>query len=103
MAFTPTSLGADTSGAWSVYFDGSDVNLSSADLDALWVDGSGNLFLSLGDDANIFGLNVSDEDVIAFQASSLGEETDGIFASTLFFDGSKVGIEDDVFGFSRLG
>jgi hypothetical protein len=40
LAFTPTQLGATTSGTWSLYFDGSDVDLSNTldeDVNGVWV------------------------------------------------------------------
>ena len=49
LAFTPTALGATTSGAWAMYFDGSDVGLSSTsneDVNGVWVDGGGRFFLT---------------------------------------------------------
>jgi hypothetical protein len=100
LAFTPTSLGANTAGAWSVYFDGSDVNLGFADLDAIAVDRAGNIYLSIGDDGTVSGLAVRDEDIFIFQPTLLGEKTLGNFASVVAFDGSLWGIDDDVFGFA---
>ncbi len=39
-----------TSGAWTAYFDGSDVGLTREDIDGLWVDAAnGDLYLSVLD------------------------------------------------------
>ncbi len=48
MLFNPTSLGSNTKGTWSMYFDGSDVALSGTTekLGALASDASGNLYLA---------------------------------------------------------
>lgn len=100
LSFQPTSLGSNTAGEWSIYFDGSDVDLSSADLDAVSLDSVGNIYLSIGDDATVSGLRVSDEDIFIFQPTSLGDATTGSFRSSLAFDGSLFGISDDVFGFA---
>ena len=40
LAFVPTQLGATTSGTWSLYFDGSDVELSNTsneDVNGVWL------------------------------------------------------------------
>ena len=48
IAFAPETLGDDTSGTWSLYFDGSDVALASGqeNVDAAAVDGAGSIDLS---------------------------------------------------------
>ena len=94
--FTPTSIGATTSGTFSLFFDGSDVgfSLKKSNVDAISFTPDGRLVISL--DSN-FELNVSgggtlagmDEDLIVFNATSLGSSTAGDFE--LYFDGSETG------------
>jgi cytochrome c peroxidase len=91
--FHPTSLGASTAGTFNFYFDGSDVGLTttSENIDAISLDASGNLLLSLGGAGAATGLNgIQDEDVVRFTATSLGSITTGSFS--MFFKGSNVGL-----------
>ena len=94
--FDPTSLGTDTSGSWSWYFDGSDVGLtrSGEGIDAVALDPAGRLVLSTEGRSSVPGssgrLVTQDEDLIVFDHSSLGSHTAGTFS--LHFDGSDVGL-----------
>jgi subtilisin family serine protease len=91
--FTPSSLGNTTAGVFTFYFDGSDVGLTTdaEDVDAIALDSSGNLLLSLAGAGSVNGLSgVQDEDLIRFTATSLGATTAGSFS--LYFDGSDVGL-----------
>ncbi len=101
LAFTPTSLGATTAGTWAMYFDGSDVGLSSSsdeDVDAVAVDASGKIYLSTIGNFSVTGRSGADEDVFVFTPTSLGGTTTGTYSSTLFFDGSVYGVTGDIFG-----
>ncbi|MCA9921542.1 MAG: hypothetical protein KC421_04175, partial [Anaerolineales bacterium] len=94
LAFTPTSLGDDTSGAWELYFDGGDVGLSNQQqesVNGLWVDASNNeLYLTtIGSffiDPNFYG---NGHDIFTCEASSLGDTTSCIFNS--FWQGTDYG------------
>lgn len=88
--FVPTSLGVNTSGTFSLYFDGSDVGLTTGneDIDALSVDGAGNLILSTAGSFSVEGVKGRDEDLLKFIPTSLGANTAGRWE--LFFDGSTV-------------
>jgi hypothetical protein len=100
LVFTPTSLGSNTAGTWALYFDGSDVGLSSSDedLDAVAVDATGRIYLSTTGSFSVTGLSGADEDVFVFTPSSLGGTTAGTFGPGLFFDGSLYGLSgNDVF------
>ena len=91
--FTPTSLGANTAGTWSFYFDGSDVGLttSSEDVDAITILPSGAIGISTLGDPTVTGLaSLADEDIIAFTPTALGSVTAGNWAE--YFDGSDVGL-----------
>jgi hypothetical protein len=94
IAFTPTSLGATTSGSWSLYFDGSDVGLSnsSEDIIGLWVAANGNLYLTTTGNFSVTGVSGANEDVFVFQPSSLGANTSGAYQSSLYLDGSAFGL-----------
>ena len=105
VVFTPTSLGPNTAGSFSLLFDGSDVGLStnSEDIDAISVDTFGRLLISTRGNANVPGAtgNVTgrDEDLFAFNAFSFGSTTIGHFE--LVFDGSDVGLlqgSEDLWG-----
>ncbi len=102
VAFTPVSLGSTTSGAWAVYFDGSDVGLtrSGEDVDGVAVadDATGSIYLSTVGRFSVSGLTGADEDVFVFTPSSTGSATSGSYASSLFFDGSLYGLRgNDLF------
>lgn len=90
--FTPTQLGNTTSGGFSLYFDGSDVGLTTAneDIDAIALDAGGNLVLSTLGSFSLPGLSGADEDLIRFAATSLGSTTSGSW--TLLLDGSDVAL-----------
>jgi hypothetical protein len=98
MAFTPTALGATTAGSWSLYFDGSDVALTSndsEDITALYVgETSGNptLFFSTLGNFFVTGVSGANEDVFAFNPTSLGSTTSGTFGPGLAFGGSSYGL-----------
>jgi endonuclease I/fibronectin type 3 domain-containing protein len=91
--FTPSSLGANTAGAWTFYFDGSDVGLTTTaeDIDALSISSSGQLVISTLDAPSVTGLSsLQDEDLIAFTPGTLGSATTGSWS--YYFDGSDVGL-----------
>jgi predicted outer membrane repeat protein len=95
LRFDATSLGSTTSGAWSLYFDGSDVGLSatSESIDSLTLLPDGRLLISTTGDPSVPGLTTGrDEDVLAFRPTALGSSTSGTWS--LYFDGSDVGLGD---------
>jgi len=104
--FTPTQLGADTQGTFSLFFDGSDVGLTTTAerIDALGMDGPRLLISTVGSGSvplpGSGKLAFADEDVIAFTPTSTGATTLGAWAA--FFDGSAAvpGLgPEDVSGF----
>jgi hypothetical protein len=100
LAFTPTSLGYHTAGSFSLYFDGSDVGLtsSSEDINGAWLDGStGQLYLTTIDHFTVPGLSGERNDVFIFTPTSLGNNTSGSFGPGLYFDGDANG-----FGSERI-
>ena len=93
IAFTPTSMGIDTSGSWALYFDGSDValnNASSEDVNGVWVDtASGDVYLTTVGTFAVAGVTGTGSDIFLFTPTSLGATTAGGFA--MFWDGSAYG------------
>jgi hypothetical protein len=94
LAFTPTALGSTTSGTYAMYFDGSDVGISTSNenVDAAAVDAAGHLYLSTTGNFNATGVSGADEDVFVFTPTTLGASTSGTFTTTLYFDGSAFGL-----------
>jgi subtilisin family serine protease len=93
LRFEPTSLGSTTAGTWSLYFDGSDVGLSSnsEDVDAVALAPDGRLVISTSGNPSVTGLSsLGDEDLIIFTATSLGSTTAGTWGYHV--DGSDVSL-----------
>jgi hypothetical protein len=100
LLFTPSSLGAITSGTYTMYFDGSDVGLtnSNENIDAAAVDSLGRIFLSTAGNFSVAGASGADEDVVVFTPTTLGTSTSGTYSPSLYFDGSAFGLgSNDVF------
>jgi hypothetical protein len=94
LRFTPTSLGANTAGTYSMYFDGSDVGLTTnnEDIDGITLDSTGALVISTIGAMSANGASGADTDLFRFAATSLGTNTAGTFS--VYFDGSDVGLSD---------
>lgn len=90
--FIPTSLGSTTAGSFVFYFDGSDVSLTTdnEDVDAIAVNGAGQLILSTVGNFTVTGASGADADLLVFTPTSLGSVTAGTWA--MYFDGSDVGL-----------
>ncbi len=90
--FDATSLGTTTSGTFSVYFDGSDVGLttSSEDVDAFETLANGTLVFSTAGAVSVPSVSAGDEDLLVFTPGSLGPTTSGTWG--MYFDGSDVGL-----------
>ncbi len=96
LAFTPTSLGADTSGTWAIWFDGSDVGLNNSadeDVDAAAVAPNGDIYLSTLGNFGVDGVSGEDEDIFVCTPSSLGTTTRCSFS--LYFDGTANGLDGE--------
>lgn len=96
--FVASSLGANTSGSFGFFIDGSDIGLSnssSEDVDAVHI-GAGNTpdYLSTLGTFSVSGLSGDDEDVFIFLPTSLGTSTAGSFQG--LFDGSAEGMPTNV-------
>ena len=92
--FNPTSLGDTTSGSWELYFDGSDVDLSSSaeKIDSLALKSDGTLLISTYGKASVKNSGQTviamDEDLLAFAPTSTGTNTSGVWSLEL--DGSTI-------------
>ncbi len=96
--FTPTSLGASTSGAWSLYFDGSDVGLgelSTEDVTGAWVNGAtGDLYLTTLGTFSVPGVSGDGADIFICTPGTLGPSTSCTFSP--FWDGSANGFGGEI-------
>jgi len=88
LAFTPSS------GSWAMYFDGTDVGLTTSgeDVDGVALALNGDIHLSSAALFSVTGVSGADEDVFRFTPTTLGANTAGTFSSTLTFDGSVLGL-----------
>ena len=78
---------------WAMYFDGTDVELttSSEDVDGVALAG-GNIYLSTSGNFSVTNIAGADEDVFVFAPTTLGSNTTGTYSSALYFDGSLLGL-----------
>ncbi|MEZ4661244.1 MAG: hypothetical protein R2911_27155 [Caldilineaceae bacterium] len=91
--FIPSSLGeGTTAGTFELFFDGSMVDLTSSgeDIDAIDFSPEGQLLISTNGTARVSGLEVKDEDLLAFAATGFGANTSGTWS--LYFDGSELNL-----------
>jgi hypothetical protein len=90
LRFEPNSLGEETDGSWSLYFDGSDVDLKTPQesISALTVLGDGRIVISTDGPFKAGSLNAKSRDLVVFTPTSLGENTAGSWE--IYFDGSDV-------------
>lgn len=76
--------------SWSMFFDGSDVGVGSLDLLAFSIVDADTLLLSFNSAITLGGLVINPQDIVRFDATSLGSTTAGTFS--MYFDGSDVGL-----------
>lgn len=96
LSFSPDSLGAVTSGTWSLYFDGSDVGITPAtNVDGISVATNGHIYLTTAENFSLSGQSIADEDVFQCTPVSLGASTSCNFASAVYFDGGDWGLAAD--------
>ncbi len=90
--FDEDILAYDTaSGEWSLYFDGSQLGLSAADVNAFHVRDDGSILLSFDGAVTIPDLGrIDDSDIVLFTPTAHGGSTAGSFA--WYVDGSDVGL-----------
>lgn len=75
---------------WRLFFDGSDVGTSAVDLSAFSILDSDSILMSFSTAVTLNGIAVAPQDVVRFDATSLGDTTAGTFS--MYFDGSDVGL-----------
>lgn len=91
--FTPTSVGKNTAGTFSLYLDGSDVGLTTGgeDITAVYEAANGDLIISTVGNNKVGSLGLSgDEDLLRF-SGSYGPNSTGSWS--LYFDGSDVDMQ----------
>ena len=77
--------------SWAMYFDGSDVGLSSRNIRDFHIDRDGSILFSLNSSLTITGVGkVEKHDIVKFTPISTGNTTAGSFE--LYLDGSDVGL-----------
>jgi len=94
LIFTATSFGTVTAGSFQMYFDGSDVGLSttsSEDVDAADLTSAGTILLSTVGNFSVSGASGTSQDIFEFFPTTLGSTTTGTYS--LFLDLSTVGID----------
>jgi len=90
--FSPTSLGNNTAGSFTLFFKGATVGLTtgSEDIDAIAYTADEKLLISTYGTAQVGALRARDEDLLLFTPTTLGANTAGSWS--IFFDGSAVGL-----------
>ena len=91
--FDATSLGVNTAGTFSLYFNGIDVGFdaTSENIDALDILLDGRILISTTGNPTVPGLSgLADEDILAFTPATLGTTTSGTWA--WYFDGSDLAL-----------
>jgi len=76
---------------WSQYFDGSDVGVGGSDLVAFSIVDSDTLLMSFTTALTLNGIPVTPQDVVQFDATSLGSVTAGTFS--MYLHGADVGLD----------
>jgi hypothetical protein len=102
LLFTPTTLGVDTTGSWSMLFDGSDMSLNNSggeDLSAVSFDAAGDLWFSTVGNFSSGAVSGSDEDLVRF-SGSLGPSTSGTLTVELRLGLVGIDASEDVDGLS---
>ena len=97
LAFTPSSLGVNTSGSWAMYFDGSDVGLSNAsseDTNGVNVGLNGDIYLTTIGAFSVSGASGTGSDVFVCNPISLGTTTSCSFS--FYWNGAAFGFGSEV-------
>ena len=106
LKFSPSSLGNNTSGSWSVYLDGSDVGLASSgdeDIKGVWVDeANGDIYLTTLGNFGVSGVSGDSSDVFICHAPTLGIRS-GCGSFSKFWDGSSNGFYGEVVDALHVG
>ncbi len=94
--FVPSALGATTTGSWSLYFDASDVGLTTTTEDVVgaWVASNGDIYLTALGAFAVTGASGDGADIFRCVPGSLGSTTTCTFS--LYWDGSANGYTGEV-------
>jgi len=102
VSFFPTTLGSETEGAWTTFFDGSDVGYSQSsqeDVDGFSMTEDQSVLLSTVGMALLDGASGDDEDLFLF-SGSFGSSTSGSTTLALALSSVGIDISEDVDGVS---
>lgn len=96
LALDGGTFGDDTSGTWSLYFDGEDVELtdSTEDISGVWVDANGDIYLSTSGIFSVTGAAGDGADIFVCTPGSLGTTTSCTY--TLFWAGLSYGFAGEI-------
>lgn len=89
LKFAATELGTNTTGTWSLFFEGSDVGLGGEDIRDFWVDSSNNIYFTLLNEFEPVG---DQYDLYLCVPGSLGSTTTCTGGISQYWDGSADGI-----------
>ncbi|MBP6016419.1 MAG: VCBS repeat-containing protein [Candidatus Promineofilum sp.] len=94
LLFIPTSIGANTAGQFSLYFDGSNVGLTTngEDINALTETDDGRLIMSTVGKVTVPGLTASKWDLLLFDPDANGYGTDTAGVWSFYVKGSSIGL-----------
>lgn len=86
----------DTTGlipAWTVYFDGSDVGLTTEDenVNGAWIDETGLIFLTTTDSFDVTAISGDGSDIFICDPGIIGSNTTCTYSTPLFWNGSAHG------------
>jgi Tol biopolymer transport system component len=76
---------------WGLFFDGSDVGVGSSDLFGFSILDSDSILLAFSSAVTVNGISVTPQDIVRFDATSLGTTTTGAFS--MYLDGSDAGLD----------
>jgi hypothetical protein len=90
-------FGDATSGTWSLYFDGEDVELtdSTENISGVWIDAAnGDIYLATNGAFTVTGASGDGADIFVCTPGTLGDSTTCTYA--LFWDGSANGFSGEI-------
>ncbi len=92
----------ESSDTWRMYFDGSDVGLAGAAIDAYHQEEDGSILMSFRNATSVPGFGeVRGADLVRFVPTSLGDDTQGTFQ--MVYTGDQLGLDGSVDNIDALG
>lgn len=90
--FVPTSTGSTTAGSFQPFFVGDDHGLTAAgaDVDGVYEDSLGRLYLSLRSALTVGGLAIADEDIVRWRVTQFGNAEPMVEEYSMIFRGANV-------------